>query len=200
MPVPSCHNPLELISISLSHNDICVRLTAVEAMEAILPYCEDSPKLLHSITHSSIAALYQLTNDCLEVDSRSSCLGLLSTLISFVGVLGGSLSNDVLNTVVSPLPSIWEDSIEQNLLLKRNVLNIISSVATLVGPDQASLLYPIALPMLDQSFGKEENIFLVQEALRMWLVFLRLSNGYNGSIGMLFTRAANLSKDLEHVM
>jgi len=200
VPVSSSHNPLELISTSLSHNDICLRLTAVEAMETLLPYCEDSPQLLHSITHSSIAALYQLTNDCVEVDSRSSCLGLLSTLISFVGVLGGSLSNDVLNTIVTPLPSIWENSIEQNLLLKRNVLNIISSVATLVGPDQASLLYPIALPMLNESFGKEENVFLVEEALRMWLVFLRLSNGYNGSLGALFTRAATLSKDLEHVI
>ena len=202
VPISSPHNPLGMVAsvLSQTQNDVCVRLTAVEAMEALLTQCESETQILHSIAEPTIPALFQLTNECVEVESRSSCLSLISTLITYVGVTGGHLTNDILNTIVLNLTSIWEISIDQNLLLKRNVLTILSCVASLVGPDQAALLYPLALPIIDDSFAREENVFLVEEALTLWLVFLRLSKGYDSLLGILFARAADLSRDLEHVM
>jgi hypothetical protein len=195
-------NPLGMVAAVLSlpnGGDLCLRLTAVQAMDALLPYCEDAPQLLHSITDVTIPALYQLTNDCSEVESRASCLELLSNIITYVSFTGGNLSAELLNNIVAPLSTIWENATDQNLLLRRNVLSIISCVASFVGPNEATALYPLALPMIDDSFGKEENVFLVDEALKIWWVFLQLSRGYDPLFGKLYLRAPVLSKDLEHV-
>jgi len=193
-------NPLGMAATALSRpDDVCLRLTAVQAVDALLPYCEETPQLLHSISEATIPALYRLTNDCDEVESRSSCLDLLSNIITYVSCTGGLLSTDLLNSIVAPLSSIWENAIDQNLLLRRNVLSIISCVASFVGPNEATALYPLALPMIDDSFGREENVFLVDEALKIWWVFSQLSEGYDPLLGKLYLRAPMLSKDLENV-
>lgn len=110
------------------------------------------------------------------------------------------MTNEMLNLIVTPLSTIWDDATDQNLLLKRNVLTILSCIASFVGPESCSVLYPLALPMIDDSLAKEENVFLVEEALKIWWTFLRLSKVYDQMLGKLFIRAAELSKDLEHVM
>lgn len=193
-------NPLGMAAAALSRpDDVCLRLTAVQAVDALLPYCEETPQLLHSITEATIPALYRLTNDCAEVESRSSSLDLLSNIITYVSFTGGLLSTELLNSIVAPLSTIWENAVDQNLLLRRNVLSIIACVASFVGPNEATALYPLALPMIDDSFGREENVFLVDEASKIWWVFLQLSNGYDPLLGKLYLRAPALSKDLEHV-
>mmetsp|Transcript_27442 Transcript_27442/g.46712 ORF Transcript_27442/g.46712 Transcript_27442/m.46712 type:complete len:540 (-) Transcript_27442:98-1717(-) len=199
VPISSQYNPLGMLSSALlSASDICIRLTAVQAMDALLPFCEDVPSLLQSTIEHTASAIYQLVNECSEVESRSACLDLLTNLICVQ--LRGSLTTAVLNTIVAPLSSIWENAIDQNLLLRRNVLGILSCVASFVGPESCTILYPLALPMIDDSFAREENVFLVEEALKIWYVFLRLSKTYDPLLGKLFVRCAELSKDLEHVM
>eukprot|EP00986_Skeletonema_menzelii_P006073 scaffold2303_cov141-Skeletonema_menzelii.AAC.7 len=193
-------NPLGMAVTALSRpDDICLRLTAVQAVDALLPYCEGTPQLLHSITETSIPALFRLANDCDEVESRSSCLDLLSNIITYVSYTGGLLSTELLNSIVAPLSIIWENADGQNLLLRRNVLSILACVASFVGSDEATALYPLALPLIDDSFGREENVFLVDEALKIWWVFLQLSKGYDPLLGKLYLRASALSNDLEHV-
>eukprot|EP00804_Cyclotella_cryptica_P008499 CCRYP_004002-RB/>CCRYP_004002-RB protein AED:0.01 eAED:0.01 QI:3/1/1/1/1/0.75/4/605/1092 len=204
LDLTSPYNPLGmLVSILIKHdnqNDVCVRLTAIQAIEALLPQCEEMPALLQSIVEPTIPAVYRLTNDCTEVENRTTCLDLISSLITYVIVSGGTLHSDILNTIATPLSSIWDNAVDQNLLLKRNVLAILSCIASYVGPDQAVVLYPMALPMIDNSFQCEVNVFLVEDAMRLWFVFLRLSKAYDTHIGKLFLHAAKLSKDLEHVV
>jgi len=155
---------------------------------------------ISSIVEATAPALYRLTNECIDVESRSSCLELISNLIAYVGVTGGTLSNDILNTIIAPLPSVWDNAVNQNLLLKRNVLTMLSCIATFVGPDQAAVLHPLALPVIDDCFAREENMFLVGEALKAWWVFIRLSKTYDETLAKLFIRAVELSKDLENLM
>ena len=195
-------NPLGMLVSTLSaSNDICVRLTAVQSLDAILPQCEDVPSILNSIVESTVPALYQLTNECAEVESRSVCLDLLSNIITYVGVTGGShaLTNEILNAIVAPLSSIWANATDQNLLLRRNVLAILSCVAAFVGSEQITVLYPLALPLIDDSFA-HENVFLVEDALKIWCTIIRLSKTYDPMLGKLFVRAAELSKDLNLIM
>jgi hypothetical protein len=192
-----------LLTTALSaESDICVRLTTVLAIEALLPHYENSLSTMPSISsivEATAPALYQLTNECIHVESRSSCLDLLSNLIAYVGVLGGALSNEILNAIIAPLPSVWDNAINQNLLLKRNVLTMLSCIATFVGSDQAALLHPLALPVIDDCFAWEGNMFLVGDALKVWWVFIRLSRTYDGMLAKLFNRAVELSKDLENL-
>ena len=86
------------------------------------------------------------------------------------------------------------------MLLKRNVLTMLSCVATFVGTDQAAILHSLALPVIDDCFAREENMFLVGDALKVWWVFIRLSKTYDEMLAKLFTRAVELSKDLENLM
>lgn len=192
-----------LVTILTKHNnqnDVCVRLTAVQAIEALLPQCEEKPELLQAIVEPTIPAVYKLTSDCTEVENRAGCLDLISTLVTYVMVSGGKLDDNILNTIAAPLVSIWDNAIDQNLLIKRNVLVILSCLASYVGPDQVALLYPMALPMIDSCFQYEDNVFLVEEALKLWFVFLRLAKTYDALIGKLFIHTAELSKDFGHVM
>mmetsp|Transcript_19996 Transcript_19996/g.37613 ORF Transcript_19996/g.37613 Transcript_19996/m.37613 type:complete len:487 (-) Transcript_19996:206-1666(-) len=198
VPISSPFNPFGMLSSAILDQDVCVRLTAVQAMDALLPQCEDAPSLLQSIVEPTAPALYQLVNECAEVESRSSCLDLLSNLICMQ--TGGSLTNEILNTIVAPLSSIWDNAIDQNLRLKRSVLTILSCIASFVGPESCSVLYPLVLPMIDESFAREENVFLVEEALKIWWVFLRLSRKYDSLLGKLFIHTVELSKDFDHLM
>ena len=197
-------NPMGMVANTLSsYSDICVKLSAVEAIEALLPYCEDNPSILCSIISPSVPALYKLANESAEVESRSACLDLIANLITYIGVAGNqhALTNDMLNTIVAPLASIWDNSTDQNLLLKRNVLGILSCVASFVGSEQAGVLHPLALPLIDASFaGGEDNAFLEEEALRIWWVFIRLSKTYDPLVGKLYARSVELSRDLDHVI
>jgi len=199
--ISSHFNPLGMLASALSaQNDICVRLTAVQAMDALLPLSENAPAILHSIVGPTASAIYELTNECTEVESRSMCLDLLSNLITYVGVTGGTLTDEILNMIVAPISSIWDSAKDQNLVLKRNVLTILSCIASLVGPESCTVLHPLVLPMIDDSLAREENLFLVEEALKIWWTFLRLSKTYDQVLGKLFIRAVELSTDLEHVM
>lgn len=201
----SSYNPMgSLVSILTKRNmcnDTCIKLTAVQSLEALLPYyCEDRPDILQSILEPSISALYALACHCDDVENKTVCLELVSTLITYAKVSAGELPHDVLNAIASPLPSIWNGANDQNLLLKRNVLGIISCVASYVGPHQASILHPMALPMIDNSLQSDELVFLVEDALRLWYVFLQLLTRYDALIGKLFLHTGKLSKDLDHVM
>jgi hypothetical protein len=200
----SQHNPLNtIVSILSKHNnsiDTCVRLTVVQTLEALIPYCEEVPGVLQSIIEPVIPSIYELIGDCNELENRATCLELMSTLLTFVKVSGGVLSNNILNTIATPLSLIWENAVDQHLLLKRNVLDILSSLASYVGRDQAAILYPMALPMIDDCFQYDNYVFMVEDALRLWFVLLRLSSNYDSLIGKLFVHAGKLSQDLEHVM
>eukprot|EP00956_Cyclotella_meneghiniana_P000935 scaffold1110_cov78-Cyclotella_meneghiniana.AAC.8 len=152
-----------------------------------------------SLLEPSIPALYALASHCDYLENRTACLELVSTFIAYVKVFAGKLSPVVLNAIASPLPSTWDDAIDQNLLLKRNVLGIISCVASCVGPQQASILYPMALPMIDNAFQSDELVFLVEDALQLWYVFLQMLTRYDALVGKLFVHAGKLST-VDHVV
>jgi hypothetical protein len=200
MNISSPYHPVSLLVSVLygSQNDACIRLTAVQSLEALLPYCEERPDLMQSIVEHVIPSVYDLTGHCSEVENRQICLELISTLIAYVTVAEGELSNNTLDAIASPLTCIWTNAVDQNLLLKRNVLGILSSIASYVGPNQAPILHPMALPMIDDSFQSDDCVFLVEEALKLWFTLLRLSKEYDTNLRKLFIHLAKLSNESEH--
>ncbi len=181
-------------------NDVCVRLTTVQTLDSLLPQCESDTSVLNSIVEPTATALYQLTKECNEVESRTCCLNLLSNLITYVGVSGALLSNEVLDAIVIPLPSIWENAVGQNLMFRRNIVSILSCIAPLLSSTQLAVLHPVALRMIDDCFAKEENVFLINEALKSWWLFLRLSPTFSELLSTLFFRAVGISEDFDHIM
>ena len=204
LDVPSLHSSISMLVSTLtqydSQNDVCVRLTAVQSLEVLLPYCEESHDVLKSIVDPIVPAVYALAEHCSEVENRTACLEFIPTVILYVKVTGGELSNNALNSISSPLLDVWDNATGQNILLKRNVMGILSCLASYIGPDQVSLLYPLALPMISASFQSDDHVFLVEDALRIWYVFLRLSKSYSSHLGELFVHASKLSEEQEYVM
>ena len=86
-------------------------------------------------------------------------------------------------------------------LLRDNALSILFSVAVAVGKREAEKLHQVAFSMIENVFVEsEENLYLVKDALSLWLTLLRLSQSYQNYIGSIFPRIQGiLDNDLEHV-
>lgn len=197
-PSPS---PIELVASTLASNqDMCLRLTSVQCLDALIPMCEENPALLQTLAESTVPCLYKTLEDSDHHESRSMCLDLIANLVSYVGAVGGELSSSTLNIIVSPLRFIFDSATAEHLLLRRNVLAILSSVATFIGREQVKLLYPLALPLLHDCLADQTNLFMREEALQAWYVYLRLSSSYEPTLGDLFECCATrISLDLRHL-
>ena len=192
---------IELVASTFTSNqDLCLRLTSVQCLDALIPMFEDQPALLQLLAESKVPCLYKTLEDSDHPESRSLCLDLVANLVSYVGAVGGELSSSTLNIIVSPLRFIFDNSTGEHLLLRRNVLAILSSVATFVGREQVKLLYPLALPLLYHCLADQTNLFMEEESLRAWYVYLRLSSSYEPTLGDLFECCATrISLDLRHL-
>jgi hypothetical protein len=99
---PSLFELLASVLSNAGQNDVCVRLTTVQTLDSLLPQCESNISVLNSIVEPAATALFQLTKECNEVESRTCCINLLSNLITYIGVSGALLSNEVLDAIVIP--------------------------------------------------------------------------------------------------
>ena len=162
--------------------------------------CEEHPALLQLLAECTVPCLYKTLEDSSDPESQSMCLDLIANLVTYVGAVGGELSSSTLNVIVSPLRPIFVNATAEHLLIRRNVLAILSSVATFIGREQVKLLHPLALPLLHDCLADETNLFMEEEALQTWYVILRLSSSYESALGDLFECCATrISHDLRHL-
>ena len=183
-------------------NDKMVKLTAAQVLNNSLFDRDESLEIFRDHSDSIINALYTLSSGCEEYDSKSLVLSCVSFVLTYI-IGCRAMSEATANAAVGPLTQIWSEAVDQNALLKRDVLSILSCIAQAVGSEQSVHLHPIALPMLDAALDpaqREDNLFLTEDALGLWLSLLRLSPAYSDALGALFPRVKSLlEEDLEHV-
>ena len=98
------------------------------------------------------------------------------------------------NAVVQPLLQIWDGAGDKNVL-RKYVLSILTSVSGVVRPADAKLLYPVVQPMLDvATSGGSENVYLTDDALRLWLALMRVATEYDEGFHLLFPRVINIGE------
>jgi len=186
-----------------THNDYNVKLEAVEAIIALLYDPDESINKLIMGSDVLIPTLYELTSQCNEFDSRLKCLSCVTLLLNTALGTGQQINYNIANAIVSPLQIIWQNSVDQNLQLRSEVLSILSCTASSVGIEQVEKLHSIALPMIDTVLdpkNQDELFFLVEDALKLWLTLLRLSKEYGSNLEILYVRAKDLvDVDLEHL-
>lgn len=184
---------------SPSRNDVSVELTAAQTFLSVL--YEPTFDMIFLIAQASplVASLYRLLSGCDDLDCRRMIMSLVALIISYSG---SSITDETANATVAPLLDIWENAGEQNLL-RKEVLSILSHVAAAVGSDRSALLHSTVGPMIDFSLNpanKLECIYLVEDALALWLSILRMANTYNTTLEGLFQRALDVvEQDLEHL-
>jgi len=183
-------------------NDKMVKLTAAQVLNNSLFDRNKSLVIFRDHSDSIINALYALASGCEEYDSKSLVLSCVSFVLTYL-IGCGTMSETTANAAVGPLPQIWSEAVDQNALLKRDVLSILSCIAQAVGSELSFRLHPIAIPMLNAALDpaqREDNLFLTEDALGLWLSLLRLSPTYSETFGTLFPRCQSLlEEDLEHV-
>ena len=182
---------------------ITVKLTAVQSLTSLLYDPDGSLETFFLFIDVTISSLYVLANNCVELEPREQSLSCISLILtSFLGA-GKEINASTADATVGPLAAIWQNSIDQNLLLRRNVLSILVIVASAVGKDHSGKLHPVALPMINHALDpatRAEHMFLIDDALMLWLTLLRLAPVYESNLDILFPRVKDLlEQDLDHV-
>ena len=185
-----------------SQNDLCVKLTAVQALSSSLFEGDEGMAIFRDHGDAVIAALYRLAGECEEYESRTLILSSVSLILTYL--LGcGTITDRTANAAVEPLVQIWSNAVDQNALLRRDVLSILSSLAQAVGTDGSARMHPIALPMIGAAIDpalRKDNVFLAEDALGLWLALLRLAPSYTDDLGSVYHRAKDLlAQDYEHL-
>ena len=196
-----------LVSILLDDsdpkNDIMVKLAAVEAFNAVLYDPDESLRSLLLTPNELIKSLYALVGCCENIENQSQTLSCISLILSTI--VGNEHAVDIgtAEAILFPLSRIWETASGENVILRREVLSILSGTATALKKEHSGGLFPIALPLLSNVLDpstREENHFLLETALNLWLTMLRLAGSYDHNLGLLFGRVKDLlDQDLEHV-
>jgi len=192
-----------LTNVPDTQNDTVVQLAASQALNNIL--CDPDDSLICFLRQPDhiISSLYALTICCEDIESQSQTLSSISLLLSCIVGTGNTIGSSTAEAIVFPLSQIWEATQVQNIMLRRDVLSILSSVATAIEKEQFGGIIQIALPLLHNVLDpatREENLFLIETALILWLTLLRLAGSYDSNLGILFGRVKELlAQDLEHV-
>lgn len=157
------------------------------------------------VPHAAIIveSLYRLANECDDLESQSNVLDAIPQVLTYITGTGGIITAEVATASVAPLPSVWDGSNGERVLLRRNVISILVVVASSLGSADVERLLPIMLPIIASSLDPRtstEHSFLVDEALLLWLTIIRLTETYTTTLGILFQSVVGLLEvDFEHL-
>ncbi len=178
-----------LTSPSQTRVDTMVRLRCSETLHST---CEDwdfdVPSFI-PLALPAIQGLYSLLPSLQSLDSQTL---ILQTTTSIISRLDKSLPIEAANAAVTPLPHIWSNSPLTSPILRTSVLRILTLISSLASTS-AVILYPIVLPMITTSLsGGVQVVHLVDDALRLWLCLMRISDNYDPSFHSLFPKVTDL--------
>ncbi|KAG9243299.1 armadillo-type protein [Calycina marina] len=152
-------------------NDQVVRVTAARQFKFVvddfgfvakdfLPY---SPDIVAKLT-----ALIQ------EVENSETKLVIMDTIRMVVVRLENRIT-PITDGIVSILPAVWETSGEEHLL-KQSILTILTTIVCALKED-SQRYHRLVLPLIQRAVepGSEMQVYLLEEALELWLEILQQS-------------------------
>lgn len=184
-------------------NDIAVKLAAVQVMSTVIGNFDEAAADCAVHAEFIISSIYRLAHECVELEAQSMLLETIPLVLLYMTGTGSDITATVANASVTPLPSIWDYASGERVLLRRNIITILSIVTSSLGPAASETLFPISFRILASSLdrrGSVDHAFLVNEALLLWLTTLRYTKTYSEPIGTLFpTLIGLLEVDFEHL-
>jgi hypothetical protein len=127
----------------------------------------------------------------------------VSTVINSIMMCGNNIEMGVAKEIIQPLLGLWKNSTDGNLVLRRDVLTIVSSILSIITNENVEVIHVMVFSLLDTALdpiNRNENSFLFGDALTLWLKLLRFTNRYESSFGIIYNRVKDvIMQDLEHV-
>lgn len=194
----------EIVASNTStYNDVAVKLSSVQVISTIVGNFDEAAEYCVPHAESIITSLYRLANECDELESQSIVLDVIPLILMYITCTGRGITAAVADVSVASLPSIWDSTSDDRVLLRRNVISILTIVTSSIGPTAVERLLPISLHVISASLDpntSSEHSFLFNETLLLWLTTLRFAEAYSESIGSLFsTVVALVEVDFEHL-
>lgn len=149
-------------------NDHVVRITAARQFKVVVDdFSFDSEKFVPyapDILNRTMALLQ-------EVENTETKMAILDT-IRMIAVRLESHISPFADQIVAMLPGLWEASGEEHLL-KQAILTLMSTLVTAL-KEQAQRYHAMILPLIQRAVepGSEMQIYLMEEALDLWVVVL----------------------------
>ena len=220
---PQIYNILVSVLHATDHrSDALVKLSCVQTLNSV---CEDWDFLVPAFVNlaaPAIQGLYRLLNEVVGLEPLTL---ILQTCGVIVARMGADLPAEAANAAVSPLSAIWAGTGETHQvrtcplfthvcgpvvhtcvwqILRKHVMDILANVATVVNPQDAVLLYPVVLPMLQVVLGGGDDsdvVHLTEDALKLTLTLMRIAGSYEELFHGLFPKIAQIVKsgDWEHL-
>ncbi|KAI9047812.1 hypothetical protein LZ554_008520 [Drepanopeziza brunnea f. sp. 'monogermtubi'] len=149
-------------------NDHVVRITAAKQFKAIVDdFCFEAERFLPYAPDilGRTMALIQ------EVENTETKMAILDTIRMIAVRLEGHIS-PFADQIVSMLPGLWEASGQEHLL-KQAILTLMSTLVTAM-KEEAQRYHAMILPLIQRAVepGSEMQIYLMEEALELWIVVL----------------------------
>ncbi|KAI1132689.1 putative importin 11 [Nemania abortiva] len=180
------------------HNDIVVRITAARQFKAVVDefgfdetvFAPQAPDVLR-----------ELINLVQTVEIDETKLAIIETLRSLISRMDRSVTQ-FSDLVMDALPGVWSSAGELGYMMKQAVLTILLSLVSAMRTD-SQRYHHLVLPLITEATqeGTEAYVYLIEEALDLWLNLLQ--NSQPPLLGELLSLAPvgikQLTDQTEHV-
>jgi len=180
-----------------SEQEKAVVLTLQSTLHGLVDNWSFAPAAFASVTGDAVNGLYRVCFILSNFESRLQILSLIHLILERVGS-AGILPH--VESIMQPLPQIWESTADQNLL-RKSVLNITTLVVSSLG-SQASHLFGFVLPMLSLATDptRPDTEYLLEDGLELWLSVMQQTPSYTEPLHNLFPHVQRmLERDMEFV-
>ncbi|KAJ8129621.1 hypothetical protein O1611_g4010 [Lasiodiplodia mahajangana] len=154
------------------HNDIVVRITAARQFKAVVDEFGFDET---GFAPQASDVLRELINLVQAVEIDETKLAIIETLRSLISRMDSSVTQ-FSDLIMDALPSIWSSAGELGYMMKQAVLTILLSLVGAMKVD-AQRYHHLMLPLIAEATqeGTEAYIYLIEEALDLWLSLLQFS-------------------------
>ncbi|KAI0109080.1 putative importin 11 [Nemania sp. FL0031] len=154
------------------NNDIVVRITAARQFKAIV---DDFGFDETRFAPHAPDVLRELINLVQTVEIDETKLAIIETLRALISRMDTGVTQ-FSDLIMDALPGIWSSAGELGYMMKQSVLTILLSLAAAMKAD-AQRYYHLVLPLIAEATqeGTEAYIYLIEEALDLWLNLLQNS-------------------------
>jgi hypothetical protein len=186
--LPSIYSTL--LSVLQPCEDLVIRLTAADSLKMVVDDFEFSAEEFSPHLADSVHLLVQLLCDVRQADTKLRVLLVLSLLMER---MGHHIQPHV-PALLHCLPSLWEDSTQENSsLLRVGILTTLTNIVRGLGALSVQL-HDFILPVvhLATNVKSPDHVYLIEEGLDLWVSIIHHSTAVSGPLLALITNIAGL--------
>ena len=188
---------LRLLMEDSPFTDMAVKLTAIQTLQALLNDWEFKRDIFRPFIGRLIQAAYHVMGQTEQTETRLKIMELLQSMLNVC-------DNDILphtQTLVAPLPELWQMSQEHNLV-RGQILRVLSKTVTAAREHSVELHSGLLLPVLQYStdVDQPDQVYLMDSGLELWQEVLYYATTLTPELLAVFQNLPKfMLRDFEHI-